>query len=180
MVFVALTIVPLIAVAFTVMVVALEHKSFAGAGTGILKVPDVIPVKPALEKAIVAPVTAAALVAVKPLKVVVPLTAATEDVPPKVQVPAPTAAVIEAVLVVAFPYWSTIFTLGCIAKTAPFVAGAVGCVFIVNLLAAPAPIDWVTEAVLYPVALITIVFEPEDCNNVDAEGVKVICPDVTE
>ena len=84
--------------------IELLHKSFAGGGATILNVLDVTPVKAVEVKVIVAPVTAAALVAVKPEKVVVPDVAATEVVPPKVQVPAPTAAETLAVLVVAFPY----------------------------------------------------------------------------
>ena len=55
-------------------------------------------------KLIVAPVTAPVLVAVSPEKVTVPFTAATVAVPPKVQLPSPTAAVTMAVLDVAFPY----------------------------------------------------------------------------
>ena len=69
-----------------------------------LNVLDVTPVKPALLNAMAAPVTAAALVAVNPLKVVVPEVAPTEVVPPNVQVPALTAAVTEAVLAVVLPY----------------------------------------------------------------------------
>ena len=68
------------------------------------KVEDVAPVKPPDVKLMVAPVTAAAEVAVNPEKVAVPFTAATVAVPPKVQVPAPTAAVTLSVLAVAFPY----------------------------------------------------------------------------
>ena len=84
--------------------IALLHKSFAGGGLAILNEPEVTPVKLPLENAIVAPVTAAALVAVKPLKVVVPEIPATDVVPPIVHVPALTAAVTEAVLVVVLLY----------------------------------------------------------------------------
>ena len=83
-----------------------EHKLFEGAGTGILKVPEVTLVNEPLVKVIVAPVTAAALVAVKSVNVAVPDTPALEVVPPIVQVPEPTAAATEAVLVVVLLYWS--------------------------------------------------------------------------
>ena len=69
-----------------------------------MKLLEVTPVRPVEVKVMVAPVTAAALVAVSPEKVAVPLTAARLVVPPSVQVPAPTAAATVAVLVVAFPY----------------------------------------------------------------------------
>ncbi|HNY02559.1 MAG TPA: hypothetical protein PKG48_08230 [Bacteroidales bacterium] len=83
-------------------------KLIEGAGAGILNELDVIPVSDPHEKLMVAPVTAEALVAVKPLNVAVPLTPATDVVPPRVQVPAPTAATTEAVLAVVLPYWSWI------------------------------------------------------------------------
>jgi hypothetical protein len=56
----------------------------------IVKAPEV--------NVIVAPVTAAALVAVSPEKVATPEEALTEVVPPIVHVPAPTAAAMEAEL----------------------------------------------------------------------------------
>jgi hypothetical protein len=63
----------------------------------IVKAPEV--------NVIVAPETAAALVAVSPEKVATPEAALTEVVPPIVHVPVPTAAVMEAVLVVTvLPY----------------------------------------------------------------------------
>ena len=75
-----------------------------GTGVGISKAADSIPVKPADEKAIVASVTPAALVAVNPLNVDVPLLPATVVVPPNVHVPEPVAATTFAVLAVVFPY----------------------------------------------------------------------------
>jgi hypothetical protein len=98
--------VPLTAAAFGVKVVAAAGLSFAGAGAGMLKVPEVTPVRLPEVKLILAPVTAAALVAVRSVKVAVPETPALGVVPPMVQVPTPTAAVTEAVLMVALPYWS--------------------------------------------------------------------------
>ena len=76
----------------------------ATGGATIVKEAEEIPVRPDDVKSIVAPVTAAALVAVNPEKVAVPSTAATGEVPPRVHAPAPTAAETEAVLVVVFPY----------------------------------------------------------------------------
>jgi hypothetical protein len=73
-------------------------------GAGMLNVLDVAPVNPEELKLIVAPVTEAKLDADKPLKVAVPEFAATVAVPPNVQLPASTAAVTLAVLVVVFPY----------------------------------------------------------------------------
>ena len=124
------------------------HKSFVGEGATIAKAVEVTEVKPVLVNVMVAPETAAALVAVKSVKVVVPETAAFEVVPPIVQVPAPTVATTVAVLAVAFPYWSWTAKMGCVAKTAPFVVGAAGCVNIANLAADPAPIACETEALL--------------------------------
>ena len=98
-------VVPEVALALTVKEVALAHKSFAGAGAGILKVAEVTDVKPVLVKIIVALLTAAALVAVKLVKVAKPEEAVFGVVPPKVHVPAPTVATTEAVLdVTVFPY----------------------------------------------------------------------------
>ena len=70
----------------------------------MLKAPEVTPVRLGEVKLIVAPVTAAGLVAVRPLKVAVPATAATLGVPPRVHVPAPTDAVTVAVLAVRLLY----------------------------------------------------------------------------
>jgi hypothetical protein len=90
---------------FTVMEVGAEERSLAGGGTGMLKVEEVEEVRAPEVNVIVAPVTAAALVAVSPENVVTPEEAPTEVVPPIVHVPAPTAAVMEAVLVVTvLPY----------------------------------------------------------------------------
>ena len=77
---------------------------FDGRGAGILKADDVTPVSPLELKVMVAPVTAVGLVAVKPVKVAVPETAAFVVVPPIVQIPVPTAAAMLAVLVVTLPY----------------------------------------------------------------------------
>jgi hypothetical protein len=73
----------------------------------MLKPADVIDVNPAESNFIVAPVTAAKLVAVKLAKVAVPLipaTPATEFVPPIVHEPEPTIVVTVAVLVVVLLY----------------------------------------------------------------------------
>ena len=71
-----------------------------GGGAMMLKVEEVAEVRDPEVNVIVAPVTAAALVAVSPENVATPEEAPTEVVPPIVHVPAPTAAVMEAVLVV--------------------------------------------------------------------------------
>jgi len=118
-------------------------------GAGILNVEEVAGVRMPEVKVIVAPLTAPALVAVNPVKLAVPPAAALVVVPPKVQLPAsPLAAVTLAVLVVALLYWSRIATTGWAARAAPLSAGAVGCVVMESLLAAPAPIDWVKVAAL--------------------------------
>ena len=71
----------------------------------MLKAEEVTPASPLAENLIVTPVNPASLVAVRPVKVAVPLTALTEVPPPSsVQVPAPTEAVTVAMLVVALPY----------------------------------------------------------------------------
>ena len=153
-------------------------------GAGILNEEELAEVRLPEVKAIVAPLTAPALVAVKPVKVAVPPAAALVVVPPNVQLPASAlAAVTLAVLVVALPYWSWITTAGWVAKAAPFSAGAVGCVVMESFAAVPAPTDWVKEVVLYPVAVITMALLPELCKRLagtEAEGVKVICPELTE
>ena len=69
-----------------------------------MKVEEVAAVRDPEVNVIVALATAAALVAVSPEKVAVPVTAARPVVPPIVHVPAPTAAFTVAVLVVALPY----------------------------------------------------------------------------
>ena len=139
-----------------------------------MKLLEVAPVNPVEVKLIVAPVTAAALVAVSPEKVAVPLTAARPVAPPSVQVPAPTAAATVAVLAVAFPYWSWIATTGWVASAPPLLAGVAGCVVMASLFAAPAPMFCVTVALLYPVAITAMLLLPLDCSNAEAEGVKVI------
>jgi hypothetical protein len=76
-----------------------------GGPIGMLKVEEVAEVRDPEVNVIVAPVTATGLVAVSPENVVTPEEAPTEVVPPIVHVPAPTAAVMEAVLVVTvLPY----------------------------------------------------------------------------
>ena len=87
-----------------------------------MKVSDAVPTGPAL-------------VAVRPLKVAVPDEAVAERlVPPSVHDPdeAVTDAVTMAELGVALPYWSTMFTTGCVASVPPLVAGPTGCVAIVR------------------------------------------------
>ena len=104
-VYVADMVVPLADDPFTVMEVGLEERSLLGGGVGMLKVEDVVPVRPAELKVIVAPVTAAALVAVNPEKVATPEDALIVVVPPRVQVPEPTAAATAAELpVTVLPY----------------------------------------------------------------------------
>ena len=95
--------VPLVAAAPTVNEIAVAVVSLAAVGAGTLKPDEVAPVRPVPLNEIVAPDTAAALVAVSPEKVAVPLTAATVTVPPRVHVPCTAAAVTLAVLVVVFP-----------------------------------------------------------------------------
>ena len=102
---VQLTVVPLMADPLTVRDVGLDDKSLAGAGAGMAKPVDVIPVRPVEMKAIVALDTAAALVAVRLVKVATPEEADLEVVPPIVQVPNPTVAVMDAeLLVTVLPY----------------------------------------------------------------------------
>ena len=106
-VFVAEVKVPLVEAVPGVKLVDPLHKSFAGAGAGILnefELPEAV--NPELVKLSVALFTAAVLVAVKPANVTTPLEAATPVVPPNVQVPASLlAAVTDALLVVTvFPY----------------------------------------------------------------------------
>ena len=103
---VALTLVPVIATASKVIAIALLQSSLAVTGAGILNVLEVTLVNPELVKAILAPVIEAVLVAVKSLKVAVPLLLDGLVVPPIVHVPVPTAAFTLAVLVVALLYWS--------------------------------------------------------------------------
>ena len=121
---------------------AKEMKSSAG----MLNVEEVIPVSPVEVKLIVAPVTAEALVAVRPVNEAWPTTAAMFAVPPRVHIPASTAAVTVAVLAVVLPYWSWMEITGWAAKTAPFVAGAVGWVVTPSFVAVPARIAWETVA----------------------------------
>ena len=115
----------------------------------MLKVLEVAAVRPVDVKLIVAPVTAAGLPAVRPEKVATPELALTEAVPPRVQVPAPTAAVTLALLPVAvLLYWSRRVTTGWVARAAPFDAGAAGWVVTKRLFAAPGLMLWVTLAVV--------------------------------
>ena len=110
-----------------------------------MNVDDVTEVKPLAEKTIIAPVIGDWLEADNPEKVANPLTAETEVVPPKLQLPLVVSAVAvtdKELVVTIFPYLSVIFTFGCVAKIAPFVAGAVGCVLITNFAGNPTPIDW--------------------------------------
>jgi len=102
---VADVVVPLAADPFTVTEVGAEERSLAGGGTGMLKVEEVAELREPEVNVIVALATAAALVAVSPENVATPEEAPTEVVPPIVHVPAPTAALMEAVLVVTvLPY----------------------------------------------------------------------------
>ena len=111
---------------FTTMLVALAHKSFAGGGVGIANEFEITLVKPGLLNIIFALVTAAVLVAVRPLNVDTPAEAATDDVPFNVHVKLSATADTIPVLAVILLYWSSIFTLGWVANTPPFVEGAVG------------------------------------------------------
>ena len=149
-------------------------------GDGIIKPLEVTGVKPLDAKLMVAPFTVFALVAVRLVKVAIPLTPALVVVPPIVQLPEPTEATTSAVLVVVLPYWSCIATIGWLPKVAPFVAGKVGCVVIPSLVAAPTLMVCDTVAFAYPFAIIVILFGPELCSNVDREGVNVIFPEDTE
>ena len=94
------TNVPFVEAAPTVNATAVPVVSLVAGGADRLKADEAKDDNDPELKVIVAPVTAAALVAVRPLKVAVPLTAATVVVPPRVQVPCVAAAVTFAVLVV--------------------------------------------------------------------------------
>ena len=77
----------------------------AGAGAGMLKLPEVTCVNGVEVKSIVTPLTAPDAPAVRPAKVATPEEADTVSVPPKVQVPCTAAAVMLAELVVTvLPY----------------------------------------------------------------------------
>ena len=79
----------------------------AATGAGMLNPVDVAQVNPVEVKEMVAPVTAAALVAVRPAKEAEPETAACVAVPPIVQAPAPTwATMFDVAVVIRLPYWS--------------------------------------------------------------------------
>ena len=78
--------VPLMFTPLIVKAVALPHKSFAGASAGMLKVFEINVPNVGAEKVKVAPVTAAALVAVNPLNVTTPFIAVAVNVPPSVHV----------------------------------------------------------------------------------------------
>ena len=113
----------------------------------MLNVVEVLLVRPVEVKLMVAPVTAAALVAVRPEKVATPELALTAVVPPRVHEPAPTAAVMLALLPVAvLLYWSRTVMMGWVARAAPLDAGAAGWVVTERLFAAPGLMVWLTLA----------------------------------
>ena len=113
-----------------------------------MKVLEVALVRLVAVKLMVAPVTAAALVAVRPEKVATPEMAFTTVVPPSVQVPDPTAAVTLALLpVTVLLYWSWIVMTGWVARAAPLLAGAAGWVVTDSLVAAPGLMVWESEVV---------------------------------
>ncbi len=114
----------------------------------MVKADEPTPVNPLALKLMVAPLTCEMLVAVKLVKVAVPLIAAIVVVPPMVHDPLPTPAVMLAVLVVLFPYWSCMAISGWVTSAPPLEEGAAGCVNTESLFAAPAPMLWLTVALL--------------------------------
>ena len=114
----------------------------------MLKADEFAEVRPGDVNEIVAPVTDAGLKAVSPAKVAVPATAALAVVPPIVQVPAPTAAVMLAELAVTLPNWSCTTNTGCVPSKPPSAAGAVGCVVMTSFAAVPPTSVCTTELVL--------------------------------
>jgi len=133
--------------------------AIVGAGAGILNVPDVAPVSPELVKPIVAPVTDDTLVAVRLVNVAKPPEAVTDEVPPRVHVPDPTAAatLAELFVVTVLPYWSCTATIGCVANASPLPEGAAGCWVSPIFVATPAVNIWDTVAAEYPVAFTVMV-----------------------
>ena len=90
----------------------------------------------------------AAEVAVRLVKVAVPAIAGITEVPPIVQAPVPTFAVIDAVLAVKLPYWSWIDITGWVTNNPPLDRGEVAWVLTANLLSTPTPTAWLTMASL--------------------------------
>lgn len=65
-------------------------------------------------------------------------------------------------------------TTGCVARVRPLVVGPTGCVVTTIVWATPGIIICEKLNGLYPFAAITIIFEPDVCNNVFTDGLNVI------
>src|SRR5579862_651384 len=141
----------------------------------MLNVELVTLLKPVAVNLILAPVTAAVLVAVRLVNADVPPTAVILVLPPRLQVAWFGAAVITAALDTALPDASVTITIGWVANALPLRAGAFGCVDIASFAGIPA-MTCVTVFVLKPVALMTMVFEPGLCSSADCDGSNTISP----
>jgi len=103
-------------------------------------------VGPLVAKAMVAPETAAALVADKLVKVTVQAVNACVAplFVPKVQPELGVATKVAAQLVATLLYWSRTARVGCYTNVPPLPVGAAGCAVMAKVLAAPGAMYWVT------------------------------------